>query len=390
MKTARWQNATLAMLVIWAGMVDAQTGSAPSAQEAARVSTPPDDSVPPSASSGLPAMSPVTEPPKPYTPALSPPSGQPPMLEPAGTGAPGLFPADKPIALVNGEAVTQSEVDAVLKNRPAPSSDSQLRQMRLEVVGTLIDDHLMQQYLRAHGPRVQETDIARWLSQLEANLKSQGHTLQEFYKERGLSEEQLRHSVSSMLQWAGYVKIQLSEEELKKYFEMNREFFDQVSVRASHIMLRVPPTATPADRQALAAKLQTLRQDIIAGKVDFVEAAKKNSQCPSAPSGGDVGFFPRKFAFEENFTRAAFALKVGEVSDVVETNYGLHLIKLTDRKPGQPTDYAKMKDEVREAATHEMYLKLLAQLRREARVEILGGADGDKRIQNPEVRSQNR
>src|SRR5262249_4090694 len=160
----------------------------------------------------------------------------------------------------------------------------------------------------------EEADIARWMSQLEATLKAQGHTLGEFYKERGLSEEQLRQSVIGMLQWAGYVKCRLSDNELKQYYELNRDFFDQVSVRASHIMVRVSQTASESGRQAAKARLVGLRQELLSGKTDFAEAVKKHSQCPSAANGGDVGYFPRKFAFEEAFARAAFALKPGEIS----------------------------------------------------------------------------
>ena len=63
-------------------------------------------------------------------------------------------------------------------------------------------------------------------------------------------------------------------------------------------------------------------------------------------------------------------MKVGDVSDVVETDYGLHLIKVTDRKPGQPSEYNKVKDEVRELCTEEMRLALLAQQRKAAHIEI--------------------
>jgi peptidyl-prolyl cis-trans isomerase C len=75
-------------------------------------------------------------------------------------------------------------------------------------------------------------------------------------------------------------------------------------------------------------------------------------------------------AVEEPFARAAFALKVGEISDVVQTEYGMHLIKVTDRKPGQPSDYAKIKDEVLEFCAGEMRMALVAQQRKTARIEI--------------------
>src|SRR5262249_35330294 len=157
------------------------------------------------------------------------------------------------------------------------------------------------QFLRGNAPPVKEADINKWLSELEKNLKSSGHTLQEFYKERGLNEQRIRENVHSMLQWVGYVNVHLSEADLKRYHADNRDFFDQVSVRASHILVRLPANATEADRQAAKAKLAGLRAEILAKKLDFAEAAKQHSQCPSKAQGGDIGYFPRKFAVEENF-----------------------------------------------------------------------------------------
>src|SRR5207237_10493545 len=150
----------------------------------------------------------------------------------------------------------------------------------------------------------------------------------------------------------------------------NRDFFDRVAVRASHIVLRVSAGASEGEREQARSQLRALRQEIVSNKMDFAEAAKKYSQCTSAPNGGVIGYFPRKLAVEERVGKAAFGLKVGEVSDVVETDYGLHLIKATDRKPGQASDYNKIKDEVRELCVEEMRLAVLAQQRKAAHIEI--------------------
>src|SRR5262249_26879423 len=142
----------------------------------------------------------------------------------------------------------------------------------------------------------------------------------------GQTEAQVREGIMHQRQWAHLCQSRISDTELRRYYDENKEFFDRVQVRASHIVLRVPPNSTEAQRQALRDDLLALRQDILAGKIDFTEAAKKHSQCPSAPQGGDIGFFSRKGMLHEAFAKAAFALKPGEISDVVQTDYGLHLI----------------------------------------------------------------
>jgi parvulin-like peptidyl-prolyl isomerase len=281
--------------------------------------------------------------------------------------------AGKPAAIVDGIPISVAEVEAILKQggpMATALTDVQRKQLQTEAVGMLIDDLLMERFLRRSAPRIEKADVERKLAELEASLKQQGKTMADFYKESGQTKQQLVTNIANMLQWAAYLKQHLTEADIKKYYEDNRDFFDRVAVRASHIVIRVASTASPGEREQARAQLQALRQDILSNKIDFAEAAKKCSQCTSAPSGGDIGYFPRKLAVEESFAKAAFALKVGEVSDVVETDYGLHLIKVTDRKPGQPSDYNKIKDEVRELCTEEMRMAILAQQRKAAHIEI--------------------
>ena len=133
----------------------------------------------------------------------------------------------------------------------------------------------------------------------------------------------------------------------------------------------MPATASEAEKQAARAQLAALKADIAANRITFEDAAKKHSACPSKVQGGDIGYFPRKFAVEENFARAAFVLKPGEISDIVQTDVGFHLIKVVDRKAGQTSTYDRLKEEVREVASEEMRQKLLAQQRKLSKVEIM-------------------
>src|SRR5262249_34271162 len=146
---------------------------------------------------------------------------------------------------------------------------------------------------------------------------------------------------------------------LKRYYEENRDYYDQVTVQASHILFRQSPTTSEGDRTQARQRLLELRQKIVAGQIDFAEAAKKYSQCQSASAGGDIGFFPRKWAVDERIAKAAFALQVGQVSDVIQTDYGLHLLKVTARKPGKPSTFEALKEEVRANYAMEMWHDLL-------------------------------
>jgi peptidyl-prolyl cis-trans isomerase C len=288
--------------------------------------------------------------------------------------APAQAPAAaKPAAVVNGEAIALADVDAIV-NRGGPSAvqltPGKLRELRLEAVKLLIDQALLMQFLRQNGPRVDPAEVNKLMADLADAQKKDGKTLQDYLKENNQTEAQLRAEITAGLQWRDYFKARVGDADLRHCYDENRDFFDGVQVRASHIVLLVPPDAAEPERQQAREKLLALRQEIVSGKIDFADAAKKHSQCVSAPAGGDLGYFLRKGQFDEAFARAAFALPVGQVSDVVQTDAGLHLIKVTDRKPGQPRDFNQVKEDVRRLCQGELQEAILAQMQKKAHVEI--------------------
>src|SRR6266496_3097150 len=94
----------------------------------------------------------------------------------------------------------------------------------------------------------------------------------------------------------------------------------------------------------------------------FSAAASKESACPSKSAGGELGWFPRSGRMVEPFAKAAFALKPYEMSDVLTTEFGLHLILATDQKPGRDVQYEKLQEVVKEVFIDRMREALLAQL----------------------------
>src|SRR6266849_10054630 len=202
----------------------------------------------------------------------------------------------KVAAVVDGTQITMAEVENVLKQAgptATPLTDMQRKQLQMEAVGMLIDDLLLEQFLRKNAPQVSVAEVDKKVAELTASLKPQGKTLADFYKESGQNEAQLRTNILNMLRSAAYVKANLTEADVQRYYQESRDFFDRVAVRASHVVLRVSSSASPGEREQIRARLQALHQEVVSGKIDFAEAAKKYSQCTSAPNGGDVGYFPR-------------------------------------------------------------------------------------------------
>lgn len=280
----------------------------------------------------------------------------------------------KPVAVVNGEPISRADFDAVLKVRPqplTPLSAAQNRQVNEQVLAMLIDEALLRQHLAKHTPVPDPREVEKQFASLVDGLKAQNKSLAEFCRETQQSERQVRSGVESMIRWQSYMKSRASDSELQKYFEESRDFFDKTTVQCSHVVYRVPHDAPASDKANAETKMRELRAQILGGKLTFVEAAQKYSHCPSASKGGNLGSIFRKMMVEEPFAAAAFKLNPGELSDIVWTDYGVHLILVTARKPGQPSDFAKIKDDVRECYMEEMRFKLVADLRKSAKAEVL-------------------
>lgn len=290
----------------------------------------------------------------------------------------GQAPAPKPIAVVNGEAIPTGDIDRVAemilkeKFKVQPPTEVQRKQVRMEVLHLALNNVLMRQFLRKHAPKIDAAELDKQVAEFTANLQKQqpGKTLQDFSKEKSTTEEALRADMASTLQWIAYVKAAVTDAAVKQYYDESKDFFDQVAVKASHIFIQIPPNSSEGDKLAAKQKLQALREEIVARKIDFAEAARKFSQCPSASQGGDIGYLARKGMYEETFSRAAFTLKPGEVSEVITTGFGMHLLRVTERKPGRASEFDKIKDEVRDFYVEEMQQKLLAQERQSAKIDI--------------------
>jgi parvulin-like peptidyl-prolyl isomerase len=267
-------------------------------------------------------------------------------------------------------------VEAVIKTgmglTPQVLTDAQKKEAMATATNMLIEDVLMRQYLRKNAPAVPAAEIDKELKDLIADLAQQKppQTLADFLKDTGQTEQQLRNDMSARLQWKAFMNPRLSDQTVKQYYDANKVFFDKVLVRASHILLSVKATASQADKQMAYNRIVAIRQEIMSGKIQFADAAAKYSDCPSKKNGGDIGLFPYKFAVLEPFARAAFSMKIGDTSDIVVTDFGYHIIKVTDRTNGQPSDFEKIKNEVKEIYAQEIYQLIITDQRRTAKIEM--------------------
>lgn len=196
-----------------------------------------------------------------------------------------------------------------------------------------------------------EIQLARFsAADFAAKLAPTDADLEQFYK---TNEKLFKASEQASIE---YVQLDLdsvkkgltvNEADLKTYYEQNAQRLSGAEERrASHILIASPKTAPAADREKAKAKAQELLAQVKKSPDTFADVARKNSQDPgSAPNGGDLDFFARG-SMVKPFEDAAFGMKKGDISDVVESEFGYHVIKLTDIKTPKQRSFEEMKPEL--------------------------------------------
>lgn len=295
----------------------------------------------------------------------------------AGGGLGQVAPAGgtgKPAAIVNGEVIPMSELEELLKQdgpMPVAMPETLRKQQKQIALDALINEALMRQFLKQNVPPIDPKELNARMADVVAGLKLQNKTLADFCRERNQSEEQVKATLAATLQWIQYARQHITDQEVEDYYRQNKDLFDKVLVRASEIMLLVPQQGGPADRERAKAQLTQLREKILAKEIDFAEAAKKYSQGQTRDLGGDLDWFPHiKGVLPDSVMRAAFTLPPEQISEVIDSEIGVHLIKVTGRRPGEPSDFAKIKEEVRQLCIEEMQQIVLQQLRKDAKITI--------------------
>jgi peptidyl-prolyl cis-trans isomerase C len=252
------------------------------------------------------------------------------------------------------------ELEAVQKRQVAKGKEltpEQTKKLQEQILNWLIDKEVLTQECQrqklAASPeevqKVMETEITRNGGKLkfEDKLKEESLSLQEYRHriERGLAIKKLVDKEIS-------TTIKITDQEKKTFYEEHKKEFEQPeSVQMSHILITVKPDASKEDIAKARKKIEEILVKVKAGE-DFAELAKKNSECPSSTKGGDLGYVSKGKMVPE-FEKAAFALKPGQVSDIVQTQFGFHIIKVGEKKPAQMLTYDKVEQGIERALKNQ-------------------------------------
>jgi peptidyl-prolyl cis-trans isomerase C len=256
------------------------------------------------------------------------------------------------VARVNGEAINRGDLEEAVTEIEARAGQPMPAEQRDRVLRAVLDQligyRLLAQESVSRKTAVTDADIEARMGQIRSQFPSE-EVFKEQLQQRKMTLEKLRADtranmqITAMLQAELDAKTAVSADQVNDFYVKNPAAFQQGErVKASHILVRVQANADSAEREKARAKAAGILADLKAGK-DFGELAKQHSDDPgSGAQGGDLGYFQRG-QMVPPFEQAAFALPVGQTSDLVTSDFGFHIIRVTDRQAGrtQPLDEVK-------------------------------------------------
>jgi peptidyl-prolyl cis-trans isomerase C len=288
------------------------------------------------------------------------------------------------VAVVNGTVITRADYDRELSRferqmtmsgrSPNPAEMTEMKQRVLE---GLVDRELLKQESKKQGITVSDADVSQQVTALRQKFSTEkefSDTLARMNLTEDGLKSQLRQDliIRKLIDQQVASKVTITPDEMKAFYNSHSELFKAPEmVRASHILIKVEPNASDPDKAKARERIVAIQQRIKKGE-DFAAVAKESSECPSNANGGDLDFFQHG-QMVKPFEDVAFSSKPGTVSDIVETQFGYHLIKVTEKKDASTVSFddvkAKLEDYMKQQKINEELSQYVLQLKKGAKIE---------------------
>ncbi len=285
---------------------------------------------------------------------------------------PGPEVLNQTLATVNGVPITRGEVIEFLSQYPVPrGSEKEAYQYAVDAIA---NTKLLEQFLTKQRVTVTPKELDDEVASYERRMKAEeSRDLKTVLAESGRDVDWLKKKMTPVLGWNKYVTAVAGDPALRKFADANKDLFTRAQVKASHIFLGVPPDASTQTKEAAKQKLAAIRAEISSNKISFADAANKYSEDDAnkgSPNGGDLGYFTRKGQYLDSFAAKAFSMQPNEISEPFETEYGVHLIQVTDRKPGEPFDFDQQKTAVFNQYRSDLHERAINAERKTAKIDV--------------------
>lgn len=331
------------------------------------------------------------------------------------------------IIKVNGQVITQAEFDKEFdkaidnsvfkqfggsKNVIKSDENPLYSVFKEKIVNELIIKSLIDSEIEKRGIVATKEDIQAEQKRVIDKVGSK-EELNKILKQRGISNAQFTNDLKTQVKIRKLVdsieKVNITDADAQKFYNTHpQDFTHGEQVRASHILVSADflqivrdiktknPEITPTELNAQAEKVmaeqkkkaEAILAEVKSNPADFEKiASQKSDDRASAERGGELGYFPKE-AMVPEFSKAAFAMKPDTISDLVQTNYGYHIIKVTDRMEAGKTPFVKVKDEIKfyleTQKQVEVLKKLTSSLMKQAEIEYLNDSFNPAKAVNVE------
>jgi parvulin-like peptidyl-prolyl isomerase len=323
------------------------------------------------------------------TPQAPPPASGPTAARPY---TPPAAPAPAVAATVNGEAIYEEPVQRtlVLANYPMGVR----AEARTRVIDNLVGNLLIDQSLRAAGYKAENTEVDARINEMKVELQKLKKDFGKMLAEYRISESELRQILTADIRWGKYTNTQVNDKALHDLFDKNKDMFDGTGVQAWHILISPPAgdeKAAVAAQATLAQIKRAIEAEVEAGlaklpattdklarekergkllQESFAKYAKEKSECPTKSRGGFVGWFQKAGDRTPPFANEAFALPTNQISNVVKTRVGYHLLLVSGRIQGKEVKFDDVKDVVKEVFLERLHDGLVVTLRQRSKIVV--------------------
>jgi parvulin-like peptidyl-prolyl isomerase len=290
------------------------------------------------------------------------------------------------VAVVNQEIITLSEVEKwagpfqeEIQTKDRLERRERVREVYRKVLEKLIEEKLIDQEVKRSGVKVTSKEIEGALEEVKRRNAATQEDLEKALANEGLTLEAYKKEIEKRLQrmklinWAVKVESQAGEREWRDFYQKNIDRYrSNESYRPSQILFLVPKGATPEEIREIRKKCEKVLEKVKGGE-DFGEMVLLYSEDISAKDRGDLGYFKKGELLPE-FEKEALRLQVGEVSGIIRTNFGFHVIKLLDRKGGTPPPFEEVMEKVKadyyEKEMEKAFQQFLSTLKEKSVIEI--------------------
>ena len=294
---------------------------------------------------------------------------------------------DRIVAVVNDEVITLSELnnafepyqERVTANVQGPDREKALGETKTTLLNRMIDNLLMEQESRKTGITVRNEEVTEAIDDMQKQRKISPDEFRKAMQREGITLDAYRNDIRDQLMRMKLIrrdiksKVAVTDEEIGEYYRKHREDYEgKEAVRIRQILLLLPKEENPAAKEKLRADADAIHKRLLNGE-PFELLAAKFSQGPAAAEGGDIGYIEKGMIHAE-VEDAAFLLPLNQISGVIESSVGFHIIQVVDRRGAGVKAIENVREEIREKIDREKMEKKfgewLEELRKKSHIEI--------------------